>query len=127
MTNKHTKKSRILAWFFTILSLLLNFGPLIIYSVIAFKNSQASTANKCILLSMLTLATILSLVAVLKKYTPRCSIWLVVIGLYLCLDYILGTVLIIAVTQVLGELIIDPLARNYRLNLKINKQIDKRY
>lgn len=126
MASTRTKKLRLIAFLLTLLSILLTIGPLCVYSVKAFTNSQASSTDKCVLLSMLSIGTILSLVCIINKYTPRCRIWLVIIGLYLCLDSILGCILVIAITQVIDELIVAPIARRYREKLRINKEIDKR-
>ena len=124
--SSRTKKLTITAAILTVLSFLLSVGPLVIYSVLAFQNAQASTADKCILLSMLSVGAILSIICIINKYTPRCRIWLVVIGLFLCLDYILGCILVIAITQILDELLVAPMARRMRHKLLINKEIDKR-
>lgn len=124
--SERTKKLRVKAWVLTILSVVLSVGPLVLYSVKAFMNSQASTNDKCVLLSLITVGVILSIVCIINKYTPRCRIWLILIGLYLCLDSILGTVLVIAITQVLDELLVGPMARRMRHKLLINKEIDKR-
>ena len=126
MTSKYTKKLKVIALLLTLLSLLLSIGPLILYSTRALTNAQCDASDKCILLSMLSIGTILSLVCIINKYTPRCRIWLVIIGLYLCLDSILGCILVIAITQVIDELIVAPIARRYREKLRINKEIDKR-
>lgn len=125
-TSKRTKNLRVKAWVLTILSVVLSVGPLVLYSVKAFMNSQASTNDKCILLSLISVGVVLSIVCIINKYTPRCRIWLILIGLYLCLDSILGTVLVIAITQVLDELLVGPMARRMRHKLLINKEIDKR-
>lgn len=126
MTSKRTKKLKLIALILSILSILLSVGPLIIYSTMALTNAQASTADKCILLSMISVGTILSLVCVINKYTPRCRVWLIVLGLYLCLDKFIGCILIIGITQVIDELIIAPIAKRYREKVRINKEIDKR-
>ena len=126
MTSSRTKNLRIKAVVLTILSLILSIGPVAVYSVKAFESANASTTDKCILLSMISIGTILSIICIINKYTPRCRMWLVVIGLYLCLDSILGTVLVIAITQVLDELLVAPMARIFRHKLLNNKEIDKR-
>ena len=126
MVSTRTKKLRLIAFIMTVLSVILTIGPLCIYSVKAFTNAQATTSDKCVLLSMLSIGTILSIVCIINKYTPRCRIWLIIIGLYLCLDSILGCILVIAITQVIDELIVGPIARRYREKLHINREIDKR-
>ena len=123
--TQRTKKIAHTALILSIISILLSIGPLVFYSAKAFITST-STTNKCILLSMISIGTILSIVCLINKYTPRCRIWLIVIGLYLCLDSILGTILVIAITQVLDELLVAPMARKYREKLHINKEMDIR-
>ena len=123
--TQRTKKIALTALILSIISILLSIGPLVFYSAKAFITST-STTNKCILLSMISIGTILSIVCLINKYTPRCRIWLIVIGLYLCLDSILGTILVIAITQVLDELLVAPMARKYREKLHINKEMDIR-
>ena len=123
--TQRTKKIARTALILSIISILLSIGPLVFYSAKAFITST-STTNKCILLSMISIGTILSIVCLINKYTPRCRIWLIVIGLYLCLDSILGTILVIAITQVLDELLVAPMARKYREKLHINKEMDIR-
>ena len=110
----------------TVLSFVLAVGPLVVYAVQSFSESTATTTEKCVLLSMICVGTILSIVCILNKYTPRCRIWLVLIGFYVCLDNIMGCILVIAITQILDELVASPLAKAYRIKYTINKEMDKR-
>lgn len=121
-----TKKFKILALVTTFLSFVLSFGPLIVYSVIAFNNSAATTVDKVTLMSMLTVSVIMSLVCLVNKYTPRCRLWLILIGLYMCIDHFIGCILVLAITQCVDELIVHPLSKHYRNKWSINKEIDKR-
>jgi hypothetical protein len=99
---------------------------LVVYSAIAFNSAGATTVDKITLMSLLSVGTILSLVCLINKYTPRCRLWLILIGLYVCLDQFIGCVLVMAITQSLDELIICPLSKYYKNTYKINKEIDKR-
>lgn len=121
-----TRKFGILSTFFSMFSVCLSIGPLVVYSVIAFNSSRATTIDKITLMSLLSIGTILSLVCLINKYTPRCRLWLILIGLYVCLDQFIGCVLVMAITQSLDELIICPLSKHYKNTYKINKEIDKR-
>lgn len=121
-----TKKFKIAAILLTVLSICLSIGPLIVYSVIAFNNAGATTVNKVTLMSMISIGTILSLVCAINKYSPRCRLWLIMIGLYVCLDKFIGCVLVMAITQCIDELAIHPLARIARQKYGINREIDKR-
>lgn len=121
-----TKKFKIAAILLTVLSICLSIGPLIVYSVIAFNNAGATTVNKVTLMSMISVGTILSMVCAINKYSPRCRLWLIMIGLYVCLDKFIGCVLVMAITQCIDELVIHPLARIARQKYGINREIDKR-
>lgn len=121
-----TKKFKILALVTTLLSFVLSFGPLIVYSVIAFSDAGATTVDKVTLMSMLTVSVIMSLVCLVNKYTPRCRLWLILIGLYMCIDHFIGCILVLAITQCVDELIVHPLSKHYRNKWSINKEIDKR-
>lgn len=121
-----TKKFKLGAWICTLLSIILSIGPLVVYSVIAFNNAGATTVDKVTLMSMLSIGVILSLVCAINKYTPRCRLWLVLIGLYVCLDSFIGCVLVMAITQCADELVVHPLAKYFRSKYSINREIDKR-
>ena len=115
-----------------VLSIILDLGPIAVYAVLAFQN-HSTPANKCVLLSMLSVGVVLAIGTILVNITrkvktkaPRCGLWLVVIGLYLCLDSIIGCILVIAVTQVINELIVLPIARHYEKKIHINREIDRR-
>ena len=123
--SKRTKSFKIKAIIFTALSIILSIGPLVAYSILAFK-SHAGNTEKCLLLSFISFGVILSVVCLINKYTPRCRIWLILIGLYICLENILGCILVIAITQILDEIVICPLAKSFRSKYRINKEIDKR-
>ena len=121
-----TKRMGIAACILTLLSIILSIGPLIVYSVIAFNNAGATTVEKVTLMSLISVGTILSLVCLINKYTPRCRLWLILIGLYVCLDQFIGCVLVMAITQCVDELIICPLSKYYKNKFRINREIDRR-
>ena len=126
MTTKRTKNLRIKAYLLTFLSLLLSWGPLILYVTQAYLTKTAAISDKIILTSLLAVGVIMSIVCLINKYVLRCRSWLILIGLWLCLDKILGCILVIAITQCLDEIVVQPLARSFRNKLTINKEIDKR-
>lgn len=121
-----TKKFKLSAIILTLLSFVLSFGPLCTYLVLAFNNASATAGDKITLMSLCSVAVILSVVCLVAKYTPRCRLWLVLIGLYLCIDNFMGCILVLAITQCVDELIVCPLAKYYRGKYSINREIDKR-
>ena len=120
-----TKKMRLTSLFLTLASILLSIGPLIVYLVLGYQQAQ-STVGQITLTSMLGVSVILSLVCIINKYSPRCRLWLILIGLYMCLDNFIGCILVLAITQCLDELVISPLAKRYRELYRTNKEIDRR-
>lgn len=121
-----TKKLKLTGLLLTAFSLLLTFGPLIVYLVLAYNNTMAAPVGKITLTAMLGVSVIMSFVCLINKYTPRCRLWLILIGLYMCLDNFIGCILVLAITQCLDELLISPLAKHYRNLHRINKEIDRR-
>lgn len=121
-----TNHLRICAHFFSLLSIILTWAPIIIYVTMAYQSVTANVVDKITLTSLLTVGVIMSIVCLMNRYTLRCRTWLVLIGLWLCLDKILGCILVLAITQIVDELIVHPAANYYRHKLSINKEIDRR-
>lgn len=120
ITNKYRIKYNLL----NLLSFVLLVLPIIIFSVIGFVNGEPH--EKLVLGSSLTFSLILVLLNTLMKYNIRSTLWIIIIGLYYCLDNIMPLLLIIAISTVLDEFLITPLKKKYKLNYTINKQIDNR-
>lgn len=120
-----TAKYRRLYWLFAIVSLLLNIAPLATYTIIGLVSADL-VVEKVALTMTVFVVVILSLVALINKTTMRSRIWVILLGLYACLDYMLTPLLIIAITQILDEWFVNPAAKSFKNKLIINKQIDKR-
>lgn len=120
-----TSKYRKLFWLFFAISLLLNIAPLATYTIIAFVECTA-IVEKVALSMTLFIVVILSCVAWMNKLVLRSRLWIILIGLYVCLDYIITPLILIAVCQVLDELIVHPLKKSFHNKLTIHKEMDKR-
>lgn len=120
-----TKKYRILYWLFFILSLSANIGPLAYYTIDAAINSDL-TYEKLTLTTTVVLVIIMSMVCLINKTVLRSRIWIILIGLYVCLDFMLTPLMVIACCQIADELLLTPLKNNFKQKLIINKQFDKR-
>ena len=121
MTNKY-KKLYIL---FAILSLLCFIGPALFFTAQAFIAGTA-VASKIALSSTVLIVVILSIVAAANKIAMRSRLWILLIGLFICLDSVIVIVLTIGICQILDELIFTPLKNYYKTKYTINKEIDKR-
>lgn len=122
--SEATKKYRKLALLFHILSLVATFGPLLIYGIVAFVQAQPAQKLTFALLTMVGI--ILAVVNILFKYSFRSTIWLILLGIYICLDKITGMIIVIAICSILDEFCFTPLFKMYKNRAVINKQIDAR-
>lgn len=120
-----TKKYRTLYWLFFMLSIFCNIGPLAYYTIDAAINSDL-TYEKLALSVTVLIVLIMSLVCLINKVVLRSRLWIMLIGLYICLDFMLTPLMVIAACQVADEILITPLKNNFREKLIINKQFDKR-
>ena len=120
-----TEKYKRLALLFTCLSILLVVGPFLYYIITAMVGT-ALVAEKVALASTLVIVGIMTVVSIANKTVMKSRLWILLIGLYVCLDNIMTPLIIVAVCQVIDELIAAPLAKHYRNKLTISKTLDER-
>lgn len=120
-----TKKYHIAAIILLVVSILLNVAPLATYVMLGL-TSGAVIVEKVALTSTIFIVLIMSCVAWMNKTVMRSRIWLIMLGLFFCLDSIATPLIIIAITQVVDELVVCPLRARYKNRYTINKEIDKR-
>lgn len=123
--SKYTKTVRYIAALLTLVSFVLCFGPAIWYVGSALL-SDAAIVHKVALTFTCTISVIMSLICLIRKTAFKSSIWLMLIGLWLCLDNIMGMIIITAICQTLDELIVAPFAKYMREKAHISSEIDKR-
>lgn len=122
--NERTKKAKNKYIFFKTLSICLTFLPLVVYVIIAFV--KGAPMEKFTMGCMVTLALVFVALNVIMKYNIRSTIWVLILGIYLCLDNITPLLIIMAVSTILDEFIVSKLAVKYKNQFVINKEIDKR-
>lgn len=110
--------------FCKIMSFLLTFLPLIIYGVIAFV--QGTVENKVSFGLCLTICALFVIMNILMKLKIRCTLWILLLGIHICLNNIVSLIIIMAISTALDEFIFEPLARKYSQKASINIEIDKR-
>lgn len=119
-----TKKYKAYKNLFLCLSILCIAGPLIYYTVKAFM--QGEPVEKFCMGMMFIVAVIFTAINVFFKVHFRSTIWLVLIGIYVCIDKITALLIIMAITTLLDELVCTPLYKKYKNLYIINREIDKR-
>ena len=120
-----TKTYRFKYWMLFALSLLLNICPLAVYTIQALLQGQL-VYQKVALTMTVFIVLIMTVISIVNKITLRSRLWIILIGLYLCLGEILTPLIIIAVCQIADEIIVHPLKGHYKNKLTISKEIDKR-
>jgi hypothetical protein len=120
-----TKKLRTVKWCLWIAHVALNVGPLLAYIIKALIESDL-VSEKVSLCCSIVIVGILSAVCLINKSALRSRIWIIMLGIYICLDNIITPLVIIAVTQILDELIVAPLLNHYKTRLTISKELDRR-
>lgn len=120
-----TKKYRSTYLALMIVSVILNLFPVAFYVVKAFIESSA-TYQKVALSSTIFISLILTCVSLLTKVNIRSVIWILFIGLYVCLDSIINMIMFIAIFQVADELVITPMKKMVKNKWIIHKELDKR-
>ena len=122
MTKSYKRRYR----FFLLTSLIINILPLTYYITKAI--TESNLIYQKISLTMTVFAVlIMTAISIVNKITLRSRLWIILIGLYICLSEILEPLIIIAACQIMDELLIVPLKKHYKDKLLISKEIDKRY
>lgn len=119
-----TKEYRREKWLLLILSILCNLLPIAIYTIKAF--IVAGVGQKVTLGVCLTLALLFVLINIITKHRIRSTLWILLIGIYVCLDHIQSLLIIMAITTIIDEFILEPAYKRVKNKYIINKEIDKR-
>lgn len=120
-----TKKLRTWLIILTVLSLLLNIGPVAAYCVIGLV--QGTLLIEKVALSMtIFVVAILSVIAWANKLVLRSRLWILLAGLFFVLDAFAAPLIIIGVCQVLDELFVCPIKKKIKTRYVVNKEMDRR-
>ena len=119
-----TKKYKIKLNICRLLSFTITVLPVIIYTIKGFMDG--SIGEKVSLGICVILALIFVLINVMFKYHIRSTLWVLLIGIYVCIDNILPLIIIMATTTIIDEFVLVPLINKYKNKYIINKEIDLR-
>lgn len=122
MTKKYKRKFIIMKTF----SILVTILPLIVYVIIAFAKKEIGVTKKSFLTMTLVSALMLTLLNIFKKYNLRSPLFLIILGIYFCLDKILTLMIIISIGVVLDEFIFHPMAMKCKRKFSEHSSIDER-
>lgn len=124
MTSDITKSYKNKYVITLILDILLEFGPVIGFCVFGFVTAEPK--QKVGLVACCGVAIVLALINIVFKFHLRSVVWILAIGVYICLKDLMPFFLIIASTTIVEEFMMSPLCKHYKSKLSINREIDKR-
>ena len=119
-----TKKYKIKLNICRLLSFTITVLPVIIYTIKGFMDG--SIGEKVSLGICVILALMFMLINVMFKYHIRSTLWVLLIGIYVCIDNIIPLLVIMATTTIIDEFVLVPLINKYKNKYIINKEIDLR-
>ncbi len=119
-----TKKYKIKLNICRLLSFTITVLPVIIYVIKGFMDG--SIGEKVSLGICVILALMFMLINVMFKYHIRSTLWVLLIGIYVCIDNIIPLLIIMATTTIIDEFVLVPLINKYKNKYIINKEIDLR-
>ena len=125
-TSSYTSCAKRGLWVCRLLSVLITLLPVVYYVIKGFADESIGTKQKACLGCMVCLAITLYLINVLMKYSIRSTIWILLLGVYVCLEDILPLILMLAIGTIIDEFILTPLKKHYASVYKINREIDRR-
>lgn len=119
-----TKKYRILKNIFLFISIFCLCFPMTYYGIQAF--IKGSKVEKFTLGAFCVVAIGMVSINLLMKIHLKSMVWMLLLGIYVCLDNITTLLIMVAVCTILEELVINPLYKHFKSKYIINKEIDKR-
>lgn len=106
ITKKRRKSFRIA----NIIHLLLQFGPILFFMIQGLCTATEKSAASGVSFTMFSIfSVVLAVVGVIRGKMSRSSLWIMLIGFYFVLDYMLAVIITIAVCQMTDELIARPI------------------
>lgn len=120
MTKKYKNKLN----FVRLLSFALTVLPVILYAILGVYNG--SIGEKVSLGICTLLAIMFVIINVMFKYHIRSTLWIMLIGIYICIDNIIPLLITMAASTIIDEFVLVPLIKKYKDKYIINKEIDLR-
>lgn len=120
-----TKRYRIIFSILALFHFMANILPAGVYLIKAYIESTL-VSEKIVMSTTVLLVLMFTILSIINKVAFRCRIWILLIGLYICLDYIMTPIVIFAICQTVDELILSPLCNWYKLRLRMSIEMDKR-
>lgn len=122
-----TKGILVKLWICRAVDFAILFLPIIIYALIGFSYENVSNTAKIIMVGTIVVSLILVIFNLVAQKRLRCPLWIILIGLFICIkEMLLPLIIILAVGSILDDLVLTPLIQYYRTKYIASKTIDER-
>lgn len=125
MKSNTTRTYEFWAAIFGLLSFACLVGPFAYYGIAALAGG-ALVVEKVALAASVLVVLIMTLVAAVNKIALKSRVWILLFGIFICLDNFFVPLVIVGGCQIADELIFSPLRRHFAAKASINAEIDKR-
>lgn len=109
----------------TVTSVVLNLGPILLYTVVALVNGSA-VHQKAALAATILATIMMTVVAWINKIALRSKTLVILIGLHVVLGHVIDVIVVLAACQVLDEMVVTPLRKSVGDKLTVNRELDRR-
>lgn len=123
--SRITRNYRIGSFICSLLNFLAYLGPFAYYFIFVMAG-EAQPTQKFALTATLVVVAIMTLISLVNRIALRSRIWIILFGLFVCLDSFIEPIIIIGVCQILSEIVLEPLQKWFANKASINAEIDKR-
>lgn len=106
------KKYKRLKNFFLIISLILTYVPIFALAILGFIKGQPG--EKFALGACVCTSIVLFIIQALNEKHFRCTLWIILLGIYMCLDNIAPFLLMIAICTILDDILVRPIYGFYK-------------
>lgn len=106
--------------------LLLQFGPIVLFMIQGLCSATKKGAASGVSFTMFSIFSIvLAVVGVIRGKMSRSSLWIMLIGFYFVLDYMLFIIITIAICQTTDELIARPIRSRLKEKYYNGKDVEE--
>ena len=125
--TKRTKKLKTQKLIFTLISIVLELAVPVSYAIKGISSTTTAPASEKIVVGLFLGAAIIMVVLnIFLKIKLRSLIWVLLSIAYVSLNSIGTMILLMCITSLVNDCVIEPILKNIKEQYKINYEIDRR-
>lgn len=132
MASSNTKAIKVKLFFAKLFAFILSILPVVICAIIALTSPAVKNWGKIVVICLLGVSLLASILNwflnrmdVNRRRHLHCTVWLILLGLYIAVQgWLLPVLIILAVGSVIQDFILIPIVGNLQAQLERSKQTD---